>query len=137
MNLDFNALLQTIEQKTDPTALLDAASGHVDRRFLDFSEDDNPKPMDTLGNLVDKLCIVNSKMFFNQQWLYETRHESVEKFKAKWVDKMPELHAMLKRCLDLNNQRAKLMDEIDQRLRDAVSGKIGPDDLIRPQNKTY
>ena len=109
----------------------------VDRSFLEYSEDEDPKPMDTIGNLVDKLSIVNNKMFWNQELLYQTRRESAEAFEAKWRNDLSGLHSVLKRCLDLNTQRARLMDEIDQKLVGVLKGDIPPDDLQAPQHKSY
>lgn len=93
--------------------------------------------MDTLGSLVDKLVTVDLKMWHNQERLYEIRRMNVEEFRQTWGDRFEALHEVLKRCCDLNVQRASLMDEIDQLLLAAVSGKRSKEDLVRPQHKTY
>jgi hypothetical protein len=119
------------------SAGLSAITDQIDRSFLEYSENEDPKPMDTIGNLVDKLSIVNNKMFWNQELLYQTRRESPEAFEAKWCNDLAGLHGVLKRCLDLNTQRARLMDEIDQKLVSALKGDTPPNDLLAPQSKTY
>jgi len=92
--------------------------------------------MDTFGALVDKLVTVNLKMWHNQEVLYEIRRMTKAEFVERWSDDMLELHEVVKRCCDLNVQRAKLMDEIDVFLEQAVAGeKEG--DLVRKQHKTY
>lgn len=139
--MDLEWLFKLVDRQRFPASsdeeIIHLAGENINRTFLDHSTEQDPDPMDTIGNLVDKLCIVNNKMFFNQQWLYETRHESIEAFETKWAGKMPELHAMLKRCLDLNNQRSKLMDEIDKKMHGYLTGKDDPEDMLRPQHKTY
>ena len=61
----------------------------------------------------------------------------MEEFTAKWSNDLAGLHTVIKRCTDLNVQRSRLMDEIDQRLVDAFTGKIKPDQLSAKQHKTY
>jgi hypothetical protein len=109
----------------------------VSNDFLLYSVEDDPKPMDTTGNLIDKLCIVNNKMFWNQDVLYQIRRMTPEEFIIKYQNNMSELYAILKRCTDLNAQRARLMDEIDQKLIAALKGEIKLDSLSSPQHKTY
>ena len=40
---------------------------------IEYSEQENPTPMETVGQLVDKLSIVNNKMWANQEILYVIR----------------------------------------------------------------
>jgi len=100
-------------------------------------EKDNPKPMDNLGALVDKLVTVGQKMWWNQEDLYEIRRMTSEEFAEKWGDRPEELHALIQRACTLNVQRANLMDEIDTYLKDVVTGKIREDQLSFEQHKTY
>lgn len=100
-------------------------------------EKDNPKPMDNLGALVDKLVTVGQKMWWNQEDLYEIRRMTPEEFREKWGDRSEDLHALIQRACTLNVQRANLMDEIDKYLKDAVSGKIREDQMAFEQHKTY
>lgn len=109
----------------------------VSNKYLDYSEEDSPKHMDTIGNLVDKLCIVNNKMFWNQDILYAVRRMTPEEFENKYKNNMTELHSILKRCTDLNAQRARLMDELDKKLIDGIKGTIDLSTLLSPQHKTY
>lgn len=92
---------------------------------------------DTMGQLVDKLSIVNNKMWYNQEIVYAIRRMSTEEFVKKWSQDLTGLHTVIKRCADLNVQRTRLMDEIDQRLVDALSGKVSSDKLQAKQHKTY
>lgn len=92
---------------------------------------------DTFGQLVDKLSIVNNKMWYNQEIVYAIRRMSSSEFAIKWAQDLEGLHTVIKRCADLNVQRTRLMDEIDQRLVDALAGKISADKLQAKQHKTY
>ena len=98
---------------------------------------DEADPMDTLGNLVDKLVTVNLKMWHNQENLYEIRRMTEKDFRDKWGADLGGLRDVIGRCCDLNVQRSKLMDEIDKFFRDAISGKVEHDGLVREQHKTY
>lgn len=106
-----------------------------DRSAMDLDKAEDPHPMDTLGNLVDKLCTVDLKMWNNQEALYAIRRMTPEEFTAKFGADMAGLHAIIKRCCDLNVQRSMLMDEIDRFLKKAVEGRI--EGISRPQHKTY
>lgn len=92
-------------------------------------------PMDTMGNLIDKLITVDLKLWHNQEELYEIRRMSAEEFSKEYDGKMLELHSMLKRCCDLNLQRAKLMDEIDKFLLSSI--REMKEDIVREQHKIY
>lgn len=91
--------------------------------------------MDTMGSLIDKLCTVSMKMWHNQEHLYAIRRMSKDEFCQIYGDKLIPLHDIIRRCCDLNVQRASLMDEIDKFLRGAVQGSRT--DLVREQHKTY
>lgn len=78
---------------------------------------------ETLGSLIDKLQIVNLKMWFNQELLYEIRRMEFDEFKTKFIENEKgtrELWDRLKKCCDLNVQRNDLIDEIDQRFSSAL-----------------
>ena len=53
-----------------------------------------------------------------------------------WSNNMGELHEALKRCLDLNNQRARLIQAFDEKLIDIIKNGGNDDDVMR-QHKTY
>lgn len=93
------------------------------------------EPMDTLGTLIDKLITVDLKMWHNQEILYAIRRMTEEEFVAKYANDLPSLHAIVKRCCDLNVQRSKLMDAIDVFFADAPGKERS--DLVKPQSKTY
>jgi hypothetical protein len=104
---------------------------------LEYSDEDNPTMADSQGSLIDKLITVSTKMFWNQEKLYSIRKQSLEEFEIQWKNSMSDLHAILKRCTDLNVQRSRLVDEIDSKLAAMLNGRINPNDLVNPQHKTY
>ena len=104
---------------------------------LEFSNNEDPTSMDTIGQLVDKLSIVNNKMWANQEIIYAIRRMSTEEFIKKWGNDLEALHTIIKRCADLNCQRNRLMDEIDQKIVDALTGKMPIESLQAKQHKTY
>lgn len=71
---------------------------------------------DTLGSLIDKLSIVNLKMWNAQENFYEIRHMTFEEFKDKFFsdEGMLDLYTRFKKGIDLNLQRNILIDEIDK-----------------------
>ena len=91
--------------------------------------------MDTLGTLVDKLITVDMKMWHNQEVLYAIRRMDLEAFARTYGNDMQGLHQTIKRCCDLNVQRATLMDAIDKLLVQIVSGAQKAE--VREQHKTY
>lgn len=104
---------------------------------IEYSDAEDPQMADTIGQLVDKLSIVNNKMWYSQDIAYAIRRMSTEDFVKHWGQDLEGLHKLIKRCTDLNVQRARIMDEIDQRLVDAISGKLSPDKLQAKQHKMY
>lgn len=119
----------------------DGAEGVYEAILSELPERQEEEPtaratqMDTLGSLVDKLCTVSMKMWHNQEHLYAIRRMTKDEFCALYGDRLEHLHDIVRRCCDLNVQRASLMDEIDKFLRDAVQGS--KTDLVREQHKTY
>lgn len=104
---------------------------------IEYSKKEDPSPMDTIGQLVDKLSIVNNKMWFNQEIIYSIRRMSYEEFEQKWSGDLQKLHETIKRCADLNVQRTRLMDEIDQKLVNSFVTKVDTAQLQAKQHKTY
>ncbi len=100
---------------------------------------------DTPGGLIDKLFTVNTKMWNNQELLYEMRRMSFDEFKEKyWKDEegAEKLWAILKKACDLNVQRNQLIDEFDQLMAEmieyATSGnKLDDGKYIQRKHKTY
>ncbi len=94
--------------------------------------------MDTLGSLIDKLFTADTKMWTNQEALYEIRRMSFEAFLEKYFgseDKAKVLYEVLKKACDLNVQRNNLIDEIDQYVV-ALTG-ADPDKHVQLKHKTY
>jgi hypothetical protein len=116
---------------------IDTSYEALQKLWYDYSENEDPKLMESIGSLADKLATVNLKMGFNQEKLYFIRKQSTEEFENQWKNNMSELHTILKRCTDLNVQRSRLVDEIDRKLAAIIKGDINPDDLVNPQHKTY
>lgn len=101
--------------------------------------------MDTLGGLVDKISIVNLKMWNNQEILYDIRRMSFEEFKERFIkddDKVLELFESLKKSCDLNVQRNALIDEFDIKLIEIIKSGLNGEDLdngsnIQRKHKSY
>lgn len=91
--------------------------------------------MDTLGSLIDKLITVDLKMWHNQEVLYAIRRMNLEQFIDAHGGDMSGLHQTIKRCCDLNVQRASLMDAIDKHFAKVVNGEA--EAAVREQHKTY
>lgn len=81
----------------------------------DVMEENNPKESDTIGELQHKLTCTCIQMWHNQEFLYAVRKMTADEFIEKYSDDLKQLHRMVKRCCDLNNQRAQLMDAIDRK----------------------
>jgi len=99
--------------------------------------------MDTIGGLIDKLITVDTKMWNNQELLYEIRRMSFEEFKERYIDDKDgtfDLWNTLKKCCDLNVQRSDLIDEIDETIvtlaRKTVYGEA-TDGFVQKKHKTY
>jgi len=125
--IDVNGIRSWLEQSTRrfPPSVSEAIEvvdqlSYGDAR--DISEKDEPKPMDTLGSLIDKLITVDLKMWHNQEQLYAIRKMTDDEFKARYGPSMSELHQIVKRCCDLNVQRSRLVDAIDAKFAAVIAG---------------
>lgn len=105
--------------------------------WFDYKADEEPNMADGIGSIMDKLATVDFKMAHNQNILYEVRKQTPEEFEKQWSNNMAGLHDVLKRCLDLNSQRSRLVDEIDRKLAAMIKGELNPNDFVNPQHKTY
>jgi hypothetical protein len=100
---------------------------------------------DTLGNLVDKLCTVDMKMWNNQELLYEIRRMSFDEYKLKYFDSedgAKKLWEVLKKACDLNVQRNQLINEIDSKLIEMMKALQTGEELdngkfLQRSHKTY
>jgi hypothetical protein len=100
---------------------------------------------DTLGGLIDKLFTIDSKMWNNQEMLYEIRRMSFDDYKQKYFnneDGAKKLWECLKKACDLNVQRNQLIDEIDEKVIEiskcAASGEeLDAGKFIQRKHKTY
>lgn len=98
---------------------------------------------ETIGGLVDKLQIVNLKMWNNQEFLYEIRRMTFDEYKEKYFkdeEGAEKMWGFLKKACDLNVQRNQLVDEIDARVIDLVKACVNGQDLdqfLQRKHKTY
>jgi hypothetical protein len=100
---------------------------------------------DTLGGLIDKLFTIDSKMWNNQELLYEIRRMSFEEYKEKYFsdeEGANNLWQCLKKACDLNVQRNQLIDEIDEKVIEMIeaasSGKeLDAGKFLQRKHKTY
>jgi hypothetical protein len=100
---------------------------------------------DTLGGVIDKLFTIDTKMWNNQEVLYEIRRMSFEEYKEKYFnseDGAKKLWNSLKLACDLNVQRNQLIDEIDTKIIDMIKCGLAGEELdngsfIQKKHKTY
>jgi len=100
---------------------------------------------DTLGGIIDKLFTIDTKMWVNQDLIYEIRKMSFEEYKTKYFtseEGAKELWDCLKKACDLNIQRNQLIDEIDQKIVEMIETKVDGQNLdegkfIQRKHKTY
>jgi len=100
---------------------------------------------DTLGGLIDKLFTIDTKMWNNQEMIYEIRRMSFDEYKQKYFnneDGAENLWNCLKKACDLNVQRNQLIDEIDEKLIEMIKSATSGEDLdsgkyIQRKHKTY
>ena len=110
---------------------------------LCIEDGDKPSMADTIGSLIDKLSIVNLKMFWNQEILYEIRRMTSDDFIKKYGDDLQKVHKILKICCDMNVLRSQLIDEINSRIFDIMITLGGSQQdienlrLVAPSHKSY
>jgi len=99
--------------------------------------------MDTVGSLVDKLATTNTKMYAEQEKLYDIRRGSFEDFKAKYQtdEGIRSLYDYFLKVTDLNVQRNNYMDEIDGKIIDMIKAALAGQNLddagfIQKKHKT-
>ena len=97
---------------------------------------------DTLGSLIDKLQIVNLKMFNIQEILYKIRKMNLEEFKINYFNEkgIEELFNTLNKATNLNVQRTNLVDEIDKKIIEICeASRDGKslEEFLQLKHKTY
>jgi hypothetical protein len=65
----------------------------------------------SLGALVDRLTIVNLKIWHLQDWVHKAASDNLTAFKAE--NSLEGVQQKLRQLGDLNKERNRLMDEID------------------------
>lgn len=99
----------------------------------------------TVGQLIDTLSIVQLKMWWAQEHVYEIRKMTLEEFKEKYwstPEGAEKIYQYLQKACDLNLQRNQIINEIDETLIKIVQSAINGESLddgkyIRNQHKTY
>lgn len=120
--LAYSRLAEICKDKIDqipPEELLNFAKDAIDQCFSDdpcdiVLEEGKREDMDTLGNLVDKLAIVTTRMWHAQDDLYRYRRMTKDEWREEFKDDPDRVRHTLVRACELNLQRNQLMDEIDQ-----------------------
>lgn len=100
---------------------------------------------DTLGGLIDKLFTIDTKMWNNQEFIYEIRRMTFEEYKEKYFASetgAEDLWKSLQKACDLNVQRNQLIDEIDKKVVEMVEAAQSGEELdagkfIQRKHKTY
>lgn len=100
---------------------------------------------DTVGSLVDKLFTVDSKMWNNQEMLYEINRQDFDWFMDRFLKddaSKLELFNMLKKVCNLNWQRTLLITEIDEKLVKTIEAAMAGKNLhtlefVVDSHKTY
>ncbi|CAK0748342.1 hypothetical protein CCP1ISM_20024 [Azospirillaceae bacterium] len=92
------------------------------RELTDYLIENDPTDNDKLSELISKMSCVTVQMWNNQEILYKWRRISTEQFVKDNVTSLDEVHKIIKRCCDLNVQRAKLMDAIDKKMFKEIRG---------------
>jgi len=97
--------------------------------------------METIGQIVDKLSIVNLKTWNAQDVIYKLRHMSWEEFQEHFRSEegCREVYDMIKKSCDLNYQRSQLVTELDEKLVQLVKSVIDgtAQNFVQNQHKTY
>ena len=94
--------------------------------------------MDTVGGLIDKLITVDMKMWYAQEDFYKIRKMSFEEFMKEYSNEagMRLLWTQFQKGIDLNLQRNKIIDEIDEMLL-RLTGAEDDGQVVQRKHKTY
>lgn len=99
---------------------------------------------ESLGQLVDRISILNLKTWNAQEDIYEIRRMSLEEFKERFQTEegIEQVYNFIKKSCDLNVQRSQLVTEFDRKLVALVEAAVSGEDLddgsnIQDQHKTY
>ena len=83
--------------------------------------------MTTLGTLIDQLITSCTKMYVNQDDLYEMRRMNFDEFKTKYFSSeegAEKLWMTFKKACDLNVERSDIIDKIDSELIGIIKNNI-------------
>lgn len=83
--------------------------------------------METLGAMVDRLSILNIKIYMVQEFIHEAKNTDPATFCSRHTPE--EMHAKMKALADLNLERNRVMTQIDRCLADGLATGKTPVDL--------
>jgi hypothetical protein len=98
---------------------------------------------ETLGSIIDRLFTIDTKMWHNQDLIYEIRRMTFDEYKAAYFENEEgamKLWECLKKACDLNVQRNTLIDDIDRKIVEIVQASSNGDSLdsfVQQKHKTY
>ena len=81
--------------------------------------------MEMLGNLIDKLCIINNKI-----WVLEEIKRDISKSDKEIAD-------ATRKTNTLNQQRSEIVEEINSLIIKLISGEIKPKNYLEGSTKIY
>ena len=86
--------------------------------------------MRTLGALIDRLTIVNMKIWHLQDWVHRASRQSSRQFEEQ--NDLAGVQKKLATIGDLNKERNRVMDEIDELFSQSVSsGQVPREDRTK------
>jgi hypothetical protein len=99
---------------------------------------------ETLGSIIDRLFTIDTKMWNNQEMIYEIRRMSFDEYKERYFaneEGAKKLWDCLKKACDLNIQRNELIDAIDAKIVEIGNATRTDEKLedkfMQPKFKTY
>jgi len=79
------------------------------------------------GNLIYKLSTIDHELWENQEFLYEIKRMTFEEFDNKYcttIDSKKYMLNILNNLCDLNLERNKLIDAIDEKIIEIIKGAV-------------
>lgn len=67
--------------------------------------------MKSLGDLVDRLSILNLKIWNIQEWVHRSASDNLSQFRAE--NTIERIHEKVRQLAELNKERSRIMGEID------------------------
>lgn len=99
---------------------------------------------ESLGQLVDRISIINQKTWDSMERIYRIRRMTWEEFQEFFATEegCREVYDYIKKSCDLNVQRSQLIKEFDSKLVNMIQRAVSGEDIddgtsIQDQHKTY